>query len=285
LKKSKGNPPKPAHLLRIASLQVSAASGCVIAGDVAYVVADDDVRLHGYALDGTPRSVTPLFDQLLPSGPPHRKRTKPDLEALTALPDGTLLALGSGSSDRRRRAVVVSPAFGTTTILDAAPLFSALEREFSQLNIEGCAVHEGHLVLGQRGNGSRRENALIRLKLSSALLSPDSVVSIQPLELGSLQGVPLSITDLAVGPGGVLHFTAAAEDTADPYHDGACAGSVVGAFAAGTAQVQWTALLSESHKIEGLAHHRGEDWYLVADADDPSVAAPLFRMRMGSGGV
>lgn len=262
----------------IAKLTVSAASGCVIVDDVVHVVADDDVSLCSYSLDGTPRGVVRLFDDVMPAEAKARKKVKPDLEALTLLPNGKLLAIGSGSSDVRNRAVVIS---GTLkSIVDASALFARLSSEISELNIEGVAVHDGMLVLAQRGNGAKRENALIRLKLSEELLSPGSLISIERIQLGELDGVPLSITDLAVGPGGVLHFSAAAEDTDDPYLDGECAGSVIGAFEPGTTRVAWTRPISEVVKIEGLAWHRDADWYLVADADDPTVRAPLFRTKI-----
>ncbi|MFT3710001.1 MAG: hypothetical protein QM817_20405 [Archangium sp.] len=261
-------------LQRAGTLTVSAASGCVVHEGLLHVVADDDAALHSYTLDGTLRRVLPLFPDVMPADEKARKKVKPDLEALAVLPDGALLAIGSGSTDRRRRAALVRA--DAVQVIDCTALFERLSREFEQLNIEGLAVHRGQLVLGQRGNGAKRENALVRLKLDS-LLRPESIESIERLELPELEGVPLSLTDLALSGDGSLHFSAAAEDTDDPYLDGECTGSVVGALD-GT-RVLWTRPVSEVVKVEGLTHHSGDQWFLVCDADDPHVKAPLFTAR------
>jgi hypothetical protein len=263
-------------LERVATLTVSAASGCVVHDGLVHVVADDDASLHSYTLDGALKRALPLFPDAMPADAKARKKVKPDLEALAVLPDGALLAIGSGSSDRRTRAALIHG--DAVTVIDCGALFARLSRDFEQLNIEGLAVQGGQLVLGQRGNGAKRENALIRLDLKRPLLSAESVMSIERLQLGELEGVPLSLTDLALAPDGSLRFSAAAEDTDDPYLDGDCTGSVVGALD-GT-RVAWARPVSEVVKIEGLTHHSADAWLLVADADDPAVKAPLFRARL-----
>ncbi len=94
----------PLLLERVAELTVSAASGCVVRDGRVYVVADDDVTLRSYALDGAPHDVISLFPGVMPADEKARKKVKPDLEAVALLPDGSLLAMGSGSSDQRGRA-------------------------------------------------------------------------------------------------------------------------------------------------------------------------------------
>lgn len=270
------------HLERVAELTVSAASGCVVHGGVLHVVADDETSLHRYSLDGSPIDALQLIEDVMPADAAARKKVKPDFESLAVLPDGSLFTMGSGSTDQRRRGAVIRD--GKVMIIDCAALFERLEREFSQVNIEGLVVHDGALVLGQRGNGTKRENALIRFELNDVIeelrrgvFTGDALKKVQSLELGELDGVPLSLTDLAVDANDTLHFSAAAEDTDDPYLDGECAGSVLGAFHDG--HVKWSQPLSITTKIEGLAHEHGDRWLLVADADDPTVKAPLFRAR------
>ena len=274
-------------LEKVATLAVSAASGCVVYDGRVWVVADDDVSLHSYSRDGAPLAVVPLFPDAMPADEKARKKVKPDLEALTALPDGSLLAIGSGSSERRRRAAWVQLGAQGPRVseIDCSLLFARLSREFEQLNVEGLVVQGDALVLGQRGNGARRENALVRLELKQALgslargyLNADGLRTIERVDLGELDGVPLSLTDLALAGDGSLRFSAAAEDTEDPYVDGVCTGSVVGALDG--AHVRWTTPLSPVVKIEGLARLEGERWVLVADADDPQVKAPLFVARL-----
>lgn len=269
-------------LEKLASLEVSAASGCVVHRGRVLVVADDDVSLHTYALDGRALEVLPLFPDAMPHDEHARKKVKPDLEALALLPDDSLLAMGSGSTDRRSRAAHVRA--GAVRVIDCGPLFARLGKEFEQLNIEGLVVQGDRLVLGQRGNGAKRENALIHLNLATALedlsrgvLTERGLLRVDRLALGELDGVPLSLTDLALAEDGSLRFTAAAEDTDDPYVDGQCTGSVVGALDG--AKVAWVTPLSPVVKIEGLSRLEGDRWVLVADADDPTVKAPLFTVR------
>ena len=100
------------------------------------VVADDDASLHRYALDGRPLEVTRLVPDAMPVDAKARKKVKPDFEAVTFLSDGSLLVLGSGSSPAGQRAVVVGAA---TRIVSCTPLFAALGREVSDLNLEGLS--------------------------------------------------------------------------------------------------------------------------------------------------
>lgn len=275
-------------LERLGTLDVSAASGCVAHGGRLHVVADDGLALHVYDLVGRPVARHRLFDGELPDEPKARKKAKPDLEALALLPDGSLLALGSGSSERRDRGAWIHLEHGQTDVrlVELGSLYERLAREFTELNIEGVAVHGSSLVLAQRGNGENRENALIHLDLAVAVegiaggrLAAEAITAIHPLALGELDGVPLSITDLAPARDGTLRFAAAAEDTEDPYLDGVCKGSVLGLLAdEGRVEAWWP--LSHVTKIEGLTELPDGTYRLVADADDPAVMAPLFGARM-----
>ena len=94
---------------------LSAASGLVRVPGWLYVVADDEHHLgmieerHSTRGDDAPATLLRLFDGDLPDGKGERKKAKPDLETLAALPAmpgcpfGALLALGSGSRPTRRR--------------------------------------------------------------------------------------------------------------------------------------------------------------------------------------
>jgi hypothetical protein len=271
----------PCTLELLGRLDISAASGCVIRGDSLFVIADDTLSLHEYDLDGRPRGRIRLFAGALPEAPPARKAAKPDLEALALLPDGSLLAFGSGSTDRRMRAVHVDR--GRAEPIDLAPLYTGLRAEIDELNIEGATVVGDTLVLGQRGNGRRRENALVRLLLASVqediargAIDPDAVVAVTQVALGNLDGVPLSITDLCADRAGRLWLSAVAEDTDDPYLDGACAGSIVTRLDERDRPID-PRRLDPAAKIEGLAEAPDGSFRLVADADDPRRPAPLFR--------
>ena len=95
----------PLVLQPLAQLQVAAASALVCAGDLLYLLADDELLLQRYDLSGVFIDQQPLLAGSLPSAAKARKRLKPDFEMLCQLPDGALRALGSGSTAARRRAV------------------------------------------------------------------------------------------------------------------------------------------------------------------------------------
>lgn len=280
-------------LTRVAELDVSAASGLLVSSDALCVIADDELYLAVYDRAGVPLRRVPLLGGALPAEPALRKRAKPDLESLARLPDGRLLALGSGSTAARMRGVVVDPARAWAVrevALDA--LYVALARQLAELNIEGAVVHGEVLWLAQRGNGARGENALIALDLaqvmgaldagaSRAAFSPRALLAVHPVSLGALQGVPLGLTDLTVHPALGLIWSAAAEASLSTYDDGRCLGSMVGLLSADGRVSRATAVQADFPcKIEGIAVHQdpGESprLWLVADPDDRSHPAPLF---------
>lgn len=306
---------------------VAAASGLAIAGSWLHVIPDDALALASFALSSeTPGSESalgleakrtnrskaqelsgdepssrhylgplgrlhPLFDdQPLPNDEQERKRLKPDLESLALLPfktHGALLALGSGSSRLRERAVLqpLSPTgepVGKPTLIDLSPLYRSLP--YNSLNIEGVACHGNRLWLAQRGNSAEGQNALIRLDLAACLhaaleqqpWSERLICDIIPISLGCLKGVPLTLTDLS--PYGLDHllFSAAAEDTDDPYHDGAVVGSVLGSFNIETQKLKLQPI-DGPWKIEGIEAIGHSEVLMVTDGDDPLKPALLLQ--------
>lgn len=276
----------PLQLRQLATLRLSAASALVCQGHSFWVLADDALVLQRYSLDGDWQAELTLLPGELPSDAKLRKRLKPDFEALMSLPADSLLALGSGSTERRCRGCLVEA--GNVRVIDLNPLYGALAEHFQDLNIEGGVVYHEQVLLAQRGNGRGRENALVLLDLPQVLrdleggqLSAATLQRIVPLQLPALGGVPLSLTDLSVAPCGALYFTASAEATDSSYLDGACVGSVLGRL---DAQLNIVALnrLAPVVKIEGLAFQADGRPLLVADADDPAIAAPLFSLDIFS---
>ncbi len=269
-------------LRQLATLRLSAASALVCQGQSLWVLADDALVLQRYSLSGDWQAEQILLPGELPHDPKQRKRLKPDFEALLLLPEGSLLALGSGSTKRRCRGCLIES--GSVRVIDLGPLYRALAEHFQDLNIEGGVVYHGQLLLAQRGNGRGRENALVLLDLAQVLrdlqdgqLSGAALQRIVPLSLPELDGVPLSLTDLSVAPSGALYFTATAEATDSSYLDGACVGSVLGRLDAQLSIVELSRL-TPVVKIEGLAFQADGRPLLVADADDPTIASPLFTL-------
>lgn len=269
------------------TLGLSAASGLVLREEIVSVLGDDCAALHRYRLhDGSALPAIPLLG--LSADAVLAKADKPDLEALVDLGNGDLLALGSGSRPNRERGFRIC-AKGIVAIIDLSPLYAALRAEIPDLNIEGAALHAGELVLAHRGLSRGDASRLIRLDADAALdpqcarWSAELLRDIHPVALGELDGVALAFTDLACDANGVLHYLAAAEVTDDPYLDGECRGSVLGCIDTdGCARS--LARLRPDVKAEGLAwlgstaHY--QRWLVVTDADDPTLDARLFELRV-----
>ena len=277
---------------------VSAASGLARAGSSIYVVADDELHLGVFAAAGNaPGRLLRLFDGELPAEKAARKKQKPDLEAITPLPpfgdcpNGALLALGSGSKRNRCRGALLrldadGAIDGAPRIVDVSPLFEELDRHIRALNIEGAVAIGDELRLLQRANKKHPQNAIVRYSLPAILaaltqgttLGAIAPAAIDPVDLGEIDGVPLSFTDGAGLPDGSIVFTAVAEDTEDTYNDGACLGAAIG-VATRDGTVRLFERLDECHKVEGVAARVDNDvisLLLVTDADDPAIPAVLF---------
>jgi hypothetical protein len=277
---------------------VSAASGLVRTGNRVHVVADDSLHLATFALEGeAPGTLLRLFPGELPLEPKARKALKPDLEALCLLkglsstPHGALLAVPSGSTAVRMTGALVPLAAdgsltGEVREVDFTGLYAQLTRELGPLNVEGAALAGTRLRLLNRGNGDQGADAVVDLDAGRVLraleagesLQPDVVRTVRRWDLGRAGNVRLSFTDAAPLPDGRIVFTASAEDTRDAYADGAVMGSAVGVLASDGTPMFLDGV-DQKVKLEGV-----DAWVeqgrihllLVADADDPAVAAPLF---------
>jgi hypothetical protein len=277
---------------------LSAASGLACPGSAFYVVADDELHLGVFDSAGdAPGRLLRLFDGELPTEKKARKKQKPDLEAITQLPafgdcpNGALLALGSGSKRNRCSGALLrldarGVIDGGPRLLEVTPLFEELERHCPALNIEGAVVIGGELRLLQRANKKHPQNAIVRYPLSAildalaigAVIGAISPAAIDVVDLGAIDGIPLSFTDGASLPDGAMVFTAVAEDTEDTYNDGACLGAAIGVVAPDGA-VRLLEPLDQCHKVEGVAARIDDNvvrLLLVTDADDPAIAANLF---------
>ena len=275
-------------LERIATLDVAAASGLCRIGDELIVVADDELTLHRYGLDGSVRGRIVLLPGSLPDEARARKRAKPDFEALTALPDGSLLAIGSGSAPGRDRAAWIDLAAGAARIVDLEPLYAALRGRIEPLNVEGACAAGDSLLLFTRRTGRAGENTLVRLDLGATLaalaagrLDPALLQGVEPVELLFVGGAPLGFTDAAPWRGGAL-YAAAAEVTDDPVEDGACVGCELG-WIDPDGRVAWREPVEPCVKLEGITVDPDGLVHVVADGDDRAVLAPLFRARIPTG--
>ncbi len=281
---------RPAH--------ASAASGLVRAGDYLHVVLDDEAHLGSFRLgDPAPGRTWRLLEDALPLDARARKAVKPDFEVLLGLaasdtcgPAG-LLALGSGSTARRERAVRLTlgadgDIASSSAPVDLAPLYGALRRSAGAINVEAAGVAEDRALLISRAHRKRPANHLFSFSAPELLRWMDEPGrSVPPfrsavLVLPKIGKVVAGITDAAALPGGAWLVSAVAEVTDDSYRDGACAGSALAVVTSGGALRSWWPL-SEPIKIEGICLHQTDrDVLLVNDPDDPAFPAGLYAARL-----
>lgn len=277
---------------------LSAASGMWIVGDTLYVVADDELVLGVFSmLDTQPGCTLTIISGELPKDAKHRKAAKPDFESLTCLPAcpaypyGALLALGSGSTEQRKRGMLW-PFNAEQQLSESAQLFNLqalyypLEQVFADLNIEGVVIQGDCLKLWQRANNQHRDNAVIEYNLQdlyAVIHAKSDTLNLQPqridyYDLGEVAGVPLTFTDAYALEDGACVFTAAAENTDNSYLDGECVGAAIGLIDA-ERQLRWLRPVLPVYKLEGISAKQVDDQlqiYLVSDADNPDIPAHLL---------
>ncbi len=285
-------PMRPAHL--------AAASGLVQIGAWLYVVADDELQLGMFPLAADePGTLLRMFEGELPDAPKARKKAKPDLESLILLPPdpdwphGALLALPSGSRPNRDRGALLTLGVhgapnGAARAIDLSAFFALLRARIPALNIEGAAIVGAELVLFQRGNKAAATSACLRfdyaafaIGLASGTVSAMAPVRIDSLDLGAIDGIPLAFSDACALPEGRVVFCAVAEDTDDPYLDGAFRGAAIGILDA-SGSLASLRRIDAPAKIEGIAACRVDDsieLLLVTDADDAAAAGLLLQAR------
>lgn len=284
---------------------LSAASGLAVAGKYAYIVADDQLSMARFKLDNEePGDWIRLFPGELPAEHSARKAKKPDLEAICVLPankysrHGALLVVPSGSKQWRNKSCLV-PVDGCGNIagevlpLSFSALFDSLSKKVGKLNVEGVCFLGDKLLFANRGNSKDGQNAVIALDLDKFLyhafdtheIAADVFLFMHHYELGDVNNVALSFTDLCALPGGKIIYSAAAEATDDDYTDGPCAGSAVfigdGKFPALRKEILDTRL-----KVEGiyarpvLPASEDAELILVTDGDAEASVGSMLSCRL-----
>ncbi len=236
------------------------------------------------------------------------KHLKPDLEAATAVRAGGragALLLGSGSSPRRTRGVLVLEDGDEpqVRVAELRPLYEAaagaLGLGVGAVNFEGVCTAGERLRWFNRGNlGGGIPTASVDLDLPALLdvflagARPEDVPvsAARRYELGEVQGVGLAATDAVALPDGRLLLSAAAEDTPNAVDDGPVVGTALALLAPDRDD---DAVLSMEplpvvdgvvHKVEGLGLREvlpdGVRLLAVVDADDPEAASKQLALTV-----
>ncbi|MCW2700500.1 MAG: uncharacterized protein JWQ45_2035 [Blastococcus sp.] len=285
---------------------VTAASGIAPLGD-GWLIAQDDATFAAWRREG---SVLPV--RVLPPVEGHdhfseaagTKRLKPDLEVACPVEvDGVpaVLLLGSGSTARRMRGVLVRLEDGRPVVLarDLTPLYErvagCLGLPMNHLNLEGASRHGDTVRWFNRGNltaGVASGSVRVPLEgLVAAVLGrarPEAVPVGEPhvYGLGEVAGVGLAVTDAIALPDGRLLMSAAAEDTPNAVDDGLVVATAVALVSGGDvlAVASIPEIDGHVHKVEGLAlrEFRDDTVHLLAvvDDDDPSAPSAEIELRV-----
>jgi hypothetical protein len=248
-------------------------------------IHDDAFRVSW--IDRASFTVTPLL--LLGDGAALAKPDKPDFESAVRTPDGAVHVLGSGSTAKRCIVARIAPG-NAVTLRQRPALYRSIEkalRSGERPNIEAAIVVGDRLRLFNRAAG-RTPNASIDLPLGALHGREPRVLALQVFELGTIDGVGLGFTDVALLADGRSVFLAAAEDAPDAIADGPVSGSVVGLLETSASGVaaRWTRLIGSDgrpspYKAEGIAIDRDvRGGWLLTDSDDPRVPAELFEIEL-----
>lgn len=271
------------QLRHLRFLELSAASGLILLNETFYVIADDELELHGYPknLTNAIRKIQ-LIQGQLPEEPHARKSLKPDFESLVHLPMiDSILAVPSGSTSRRTKGVLVNG--GLKTEINFEPLFQALTG-ISDLNIEGTVIVGDAIKLFHRGNGAGQQNAIINLNLKIFIediqlhdnVTARSLREIENCDLGELNGQKLSFTDAATESADRIWYLAVVEGGNSTYLDGDFGGAVIGCINSKN-EIICERILNCPAKPEGLALDiPNKKFYVVTDPDNRSHRSQLF---------
>jgi hypothetical protein len=276
---------------------VRAASALRRFGNRLVIVQDDVNALAVRGQDDVVRAVLlpanaasqRVFDDTL-----GNKSEKLDLEAGVTLPNGMLVAFGSGSTPARERLVVLSE--GRPPVIVAAAAFyrgvrAAVTRGVTRLNIEGAVVRGARLELLHRGNDvpGSSTNAIVEIHCDELVRwlegseETPRVACVTTVDLGDERGVPYGFTDAVAIDDEHVVVLACAEDATSAITDGAVLGCRVGLLAGDAltmVDVHDATGGRSLLKLEGIETRpkSSTEFDVAADVDRPSAPALLGRL-------
>ncbi|MBQ1494441.1 MAG: hypothetical protein IIZ37_06105 [Acinetobacter sp.] len=272
---------------------IGALSGVAYLGDYLYFVGDDVRYLLKTSLKNKITATT-TFEKvpLLESSEQEvltvlSKAEKPDFEALSCIIFNEqlhLLVMGSGSTEKRKQALLYNPSnHQVQTLLDK------LDYDYLQhcvaltggadLNIEAVCSDSHHLYIFQRGNINHFHGVLVfdLEKIQAHKFLENALIRSFNLTLPEINGSVSGISDAYFFVDkNVIVATAAVEQTLNTYDDGAVLGSYILVLSP-KGEVLDSFLIQDAEgntlaiKVEGItwleSNAYGEVFLLVTDSD------------------
>ena len=272
---------------------IGALSGVAYLGDYLYFVGDDVRYLLKTSLKNKITATT-TFEKvpLLESSEQEvltvlSKAEKPDFEALSCIIFNEqlhLLVMGSGSTEKRKQALLYNPSnHQVQTLLDKLD-YDYLQNSVAltggaDLNIEAVCSDSHHLYIFQRGNINHFHGVLVfdLEKIQAHKSLENALIRSFNLTLPEINGSVSGISDAYFfADKNVIVATAAVEQTLNTYDDGAVLGSYILVLSP-KGEVLDSFLIQDAEgntlaiKVEGItwleSNADGEVFLLVTDSD------------------
>lgn len=272
---------------------IGALSGVAYLGDYLYFVGDDVRYLLKTSLKNKITATT-TFEKvpLLESSEQEAltvlsKAEKPDFEALSCIIFNEqlhLLVMGSGSTEKRKQALLYNPSnHQVQTLLDKLD-YDYLQNSVAltggaDLNIEAVCSDSHHLYIFQRGNINHFHGVLVfdLEKIQAHKSLENALIRSFNLTLPEINGSVSGISDAYFfADKNVIVATAAVEQTLNTYDDGAVLGSYILVLSP-KGEVLNSFLIQDAEgntlaiKVEGItwleSNADGEVFLLVTDSD------------------
>ena len=272
---------------------IGALSGVAYLGDYLYFVGDDVRYLLKTSLKNKITATT-TFEKvpLLESSEQEAltvlsKAEKPDFEALSCIIFNEqlhLLVMGSGSTEKRKQALLYNPSnHQVQTLLDKLD-YDYLQNSVAltggaDLNIEAVCSDNHHLYIFQRGNINHFHGVLVfdLEKIQAHKSLENALILSFNLTLPEINGSVSGISDACfLADKNVIVATAAVEQTLNTYDDGAVLGSYILVLSP-KGEVLDSFLIQDAEgntlaiKVEGItwleSNADGEVFLLVTDSD------------------
>lgn len=272
---------------------IGALSGVAYLGDYLYFVGDDVRYLLKTSLKNKITATTtfekvPLFESSEQEAlTVLSKAEKPDFEALSCIIFNEqlhLLVMGSGSTEKRKQALLYNPSnHQVQTLLDKLD-YDYLQNSVAltggaDLNIEAVCSDNHHLYIFQRGNINHFHGVLVfgLEKIQAHKSLENALIRSFNLTLPEINGSVSGISDAYFFVDkNVIVATAAVEQTLNTYDDGAVLGSYILVLSP-KGEVLNSFLIQDAEgntlaiKVEGItwleSNADGEVFLLVTDSD------------------
>ncbi|HOD09418.1 MAG TPA: hypothetical protein PLH25_02650 [Flavobacterium sp.] len=258
---------------------IGAASGLVYHNEQLYIISDSSNYLHHFDTVTADVNKIVFFEKAEDN---MSKDKKPDFECVT-LEGDTLYLFGSGSTENRNLGMQLSLVSKKAVGVDFSDFYNTFKKAFSipdtDFNIEGVCFGYDYHYFFQRGNGSNNYNGVFIIQNIPFEENPS--LEFIRYDFPKISNVAPTFTD-AIMIDDKIYFLAAAEDTNSTYDDGKVLGSIIGCINTKTMNVEFTILISEKHKFEGLTLYEitddGMEFLLCEDNDSDVLETIIYRL-------